>query len=153
MREKFIRFMYGRNGVDDLAKFESTILWIPLILSIFIRQPIIDLILVWIMLGLIGHTYFRIFSKNTSKRYQENQKFRNFRYKFAVDKARKKKHFADMKTYKYFKCPMCKQKVRVPRGHGRISITCPKCREEFIRKSQFGGIYVWVYQCEQQRIV
>ena len=61
MREKFIRFMYGRNGVDDLAKFESTILWIPLILSIFIRQPIINLILAWIMLGLIAHTYFRIF--------------------------------------------------------------------------------------------
>lgn len=135
MREKFIRFMYGRNGVDELARFESFLIWIPLILSIFIRQPIINMVLFWIMVALMVHTYFRVFSKNISKRYEENQKFRNFRYKFAVEKNKKKKQFQQRKIYRFYKCPMCKQKVRVPKGHGKISITCPKCREEFVRKS------------------
>lgn len=135
MKEKFIRFMYGRNGVDDLAKFESALIWVPLILSIFIRNGLIQLILTCITFGLIIHLYFRVFSKNVQKRYEENQKFRNWRYNMAIKKNNYKKRREQRAIYKYFKCPMCKQQVRVPRGHGKIIITCPKCREEFARRS------------------
>ena len=117
MREKLARFMVGRNGVDDLARFESWFVLVVLILSIFTRSGLLDLIAI----ALIVHMYFRVFSRNISKRYEENQKFLNFRYDWTV--------------YKFYKCPMCRQEVRVPRGHGKICITCPKCREEFIRRS------------------
>ena len=127
--------MYGRNGVDELARFESFLIWIPLVLSIFIRNPFIQMILSFVAVALIVHLYFRIFSKNTSKRYEENQKFRNFRYNMAIKKNNFKKRREQRAIYKYFKCPMCKQQVRVPRGHGKIIITCPKCREEFARRS------------------
>ena len=135
MKEKFIKFMYGRNGVDELARFESFLIWIPLVLSIFIRNPFIQMILSFVAVALIVHLYFRIFSKNTSKRYEENQKFRNWRYNMAIKRNNYKKRREQRAIYKYFKCPMCKQQVRVPRGHGKIIITCPKCREEFARRS------------------
>ena len=135
MKEKFIRFMYGRNGVDELARFESFLIWIPILLSIFIRVPIVQSFFSLLTVVLIVHLYFRVFSKNVSKRYEENQKFRNFRYNMAIKKNNFKKRREQRAIYKYFKCPMCKQQVRVPRGHGKICITCPKCREEFARRS------------------
>lgn len=131
MREKIARFMVGRNGVDDLARFESWFVLVVLILSIFTRSGLLDLIAI----TFIVHMYFRVFSRNVSKRYEENQKFLNFRYDWTVKWNRKKKHFEQRKMYKFYKCPMCRQEVRVPRGHGKICITCPKCREEFIRRS------------------
>ncbi len=135
MKEKFIRFMYGRNGVDELARFESFLIWIPILLSIFIRVPIVQSFFSLLTVVLIVHLYFRVFSKNVSKRYEENQKFRNFRYNMAIKKNNFKKRREQRAIYKYFKCPICKQQVRVPRGHGKIIITCPKCREEFARRS------------------
>lgn len=135
MKEKFIRFMYGRNGVDELARFESFLIWIPILLSIFIRVPIVQSFFSLLTVVLIVHLYFRVFSQNVSKRYEENQKFRNFRYNMAIKKNNFKKRREQRAIYKYFKCPMCKQQVRVPRGHGKIIITCPKCREEFARRS------------------
>ena len=131
MREKLARFTVGRNGVDDLARFESWFVLVVLILSIFTRSGLLDLIAI----AFIVHMYFRVFSRNVSKRYEENQKFLNFRYDWTVKWNRKKKHFEQRKMYKFYKCPMCRQEVRVPRGHGKICITSPKCREEFIRRS------------------
>ena len=46
-----------------------------------------------------------------------------------------KKRWAQRSTYRFFKCPQCKQTVRVPKGRGKICITCPKCKTEFIKKS------------------
>ena len=135
MKNKMAGFMVGRYGPDELARFESIVLWIPMLFSIFIRNPIINLLCWFLMLALVVHTYVRMFSKNISKRYEENQKFLNFRYDWTVKWNRKKKHFEQRKMYKFYKCPMCRQEVRVPRGHGKICITCPKCREEFIRRS------------------
>ena len=79
--------------------------------------------------------YFRMFSRNLAKRHAENQKFLNFRYERTVGWNRFKKRTAQRKDYRFFKCPSCKQRVRVPRGHGKIEITCPKCRTCFVKKS------------------
>ena len=76
MREKFARFMMGRNGVDELARFESIFVWVLLLVSIFSRMWIFDLL----AMALIVHMYFRILSRDVSKRYEENQKYVNFRY-------------------------------------------------------------------------
>ena len=134
MREKFIRFMNGRNGMDELARAESWVVMILLVVSIFTRSAILDILDI-LAIGLMIHMYFRVFSRNVNKRYAENQKFLNARYEWTVKAERRKKRFAQRKQYKFFKCPMCKQEVRVPRGHGKICITCPKCREQFVRRS------------------
>lgn len=131
MREKFARFMMGRNGVDELARFESIFVWILLLVSIFSRMWIFDLL----AMALIVHMYFRILSRDVSKRYEENQKYVNFRYNTVVKWDKKKKRIAQRRNYRFYKCPMCRQEVRVPKGHGKIQITCPKCRETFIKRS------------------
>ncbi len=131
MREKIARFMIGRNGVDQLAKAESVCVLVLLLLSMFTRFSLFYFLGILMMV----HMYFRVFSKNRSKRYTENQKYVNARYRAVVWWDKKKKHFAQRKTHRFFRCPDCKQKVRVPKGRGRICITCPKCRREFVKKS------------------
>ena len=44
MREKFIRFMNGRNGMDELARAESWVVMILLLVSIFTRSAILDIL-------------------------------------------------------------------------------------------------------------
>lgn len=131
MKEKFQRFMMGRYGADELSKFLNAIVLILLIVSLFTRWGI----LYWIGLALLIYTYWRMFSRNTAKRYAENQKYVNMRYRAVVKWDQKKKRWAQRKTHRFFKCPQCKQTVRVPKGRGKICITCPKCRTEFVKKS------------------
>lgn len=131
LRMKFTRFMQGRNGVDQLAQFLNIIVLILLVVSIFTKSVILDIV----PFVLMGYMYFRIFSRNIPKRSMENQRFCNMRYDFAIKKNKWKKEWEQRKIYRFFRCPMCHQKVRVPKGRGKICITCPKCRQEFIRRS------------------
>lgn len=130
-RDRFANWMSGRNGMDELARFESGLVLVFLIISLFSRLGLLYIVALAVMI----HMYYRMFSRNVSKRYEENQKFLNLRYNSTVEWNKKKKHFAQRKTYCFFKCPQCKQEVRVPRGHGRICITCPRCRTEFIKRT------------------
>ena len=131
LNTKMQQFMVGRYGADELGRFISVSTLVCLLLSLFTKWGI----LYWIGLFLIFYTYFRMFSKNVSKRYQENQKFLTLRYKAVAKWSIMKKHFLERKIYRFYKCPQCKQKVRVPKGRGKICITCPKCRTEFVKKS------------------
>lgn len=131
MRERMQSFMAGRYGTDQLSRL---ILWISLaclVVSMFIRLN------VFYILGLVLliYTYYRMFSRNVAKRYAENQKYLNWRYGFAVRRNKRKVHWEQRKIYRFYKCPQCRQKVRVPKGKGKVAITCPKCRMEFVRKS------------------
>jgi predicted signal transduction protein with EAL and GGDEF domain len=141
-------FMQGRNGMDEFAKAESTAVLVLIIVEVvlsvifsatglsatIIGSLLLSLInlLFWV---LIIHMYFRVFSRNINKRYAENQKFVNFRYRMVVALNRRKKERAQSGAYKFFSCPVCKQRVRVPKGRGKICITCPKCRSEFTKRS------------------
>ncbi len=135
LRDRFARFMYGRYGMDQLGRVESFAMLFVLIISIFFQRTVVGPILYLLALVLLVHMYFRMFSKNIAKRQRENQKLLNFRYSISVKRNKRKIHREQKKIYRFFKCPMCKQKVRVPKGRGKICITCPKCREEFVRKS------------------
>lgn len=131
MRERMQGFMAGRYGTDQLSKL---ILWISLAclaVSMFTRLN------VFYILGLVLliYTYYRMFSRNVAKRYAENQKYLNWRYGFAVRRNKRKVHWEQRKIYRFYKCPQCRQKVRVPKGKGKVAITCPKCWMEFVRKS------------------
>jgi len=131
LKMKFARFMQGRNGVDQLSQFLNIVVLILLVVSIFTKSVILD----WLPFVVMGYMYFRIFSRNIPKRSVENQKFCNMRYDFAIKKNNWKKEWEQRKIYRFFRCPMCHQKVRVPKGRGKICITCPKCRQEFVRRS------------------
>ena len=119
----FRRFMQGRYGNDKLNRL---LIWVALGVSLsqlFIPHQPTRLALMTVSYILLGIAIFRMFSRNTYKRYQENRKYLRF-WERLRDRDRK-----------YFDCPRCRQPVRVPRGKGKISITCPRCREKFIRKT------------------
>jgi len=131
LSSKMQQYMVGRNGADELGRFVSLLTWIFLILSLFTKWKICY----WIGILLIAYSYFRMFSRNIPKRYAENQKFLTLRYKAVAKWNLLKKHTAESKTYRFFKCPKCSQKVRVPKGRGKICIICPKCKAEFVKRS------------------
>ncbi|MCC8024502.1 MAG: hypothetical protein LIP16_04265 [Clostridium sp.] len=135
LREKFQHFMIGRYGMDPLGQFSAYAVLALLLLNVVIRRRLPSLVLEVLTFAGILLMYFRMFSRNINRRYQENQVF--LRYKFyAAEYWRKTKfRFTEGRKYRIFKCPDCKQKVRIPKGHGKVSIHCPKCGTDFIRKS------------------
>lgn len=135
MKEKLRQFMIGRYGVDDLSRAQIIVSMVLLLVSTFLSAFFRVNILYWLGLALLIYSYFRILSRNVSKRYEENQRYLNAKYRAVVKKNNLKKRWAQRSTYRFFKCPKCKQTVRVPKGRGKICITCPKCKTEFIKKS------------------
>ncbi len=131
MRERIQRFMMGRYGMDALGKFLTGLTFVVIVLSFFVNNYVVNVF----VLALIGYSYFRMFSRNISKRYAENQKFLQITWKFRSQIERMKKDWNQRKIYRFYSCPKCGKRVRVPRGRGKICITCPSCRHEFIKKS------------------
>ena len=129
MRAWLQRFMSGRYGSDAFGNFLCVVSLICLVLGLFVG------IFYYIGLALLIYTYFRMLSRNVSKRYAENQMFLQKSAGVRAKFARFKQRFARRKTYRYFSCPRCKQQIRVPKSRGRISITCPKCGTQFIKKT------------------
>ena len=130
MREKLQRFMWGRYGNDRFNQFLMMVALVCLVISMFGLH-----VLYWVGLGLMIYAYYRMLSKKTAKRVAENQWYLRKEMKVRSWWQGRKKAFAQRKDYRIFKCPNCKQKLRVPRGRGKIAIRCRKCGTEFIKKS------------------
>ncbi len=131
LRDRVIRFMQGRYGPDKFSKF---LIVVGLILAILSR------ITAWYVLYILAfvmliYSYVRVFSKNINKRYEQNQKYLYYESKVKNSFNGIKHGFKQRKTHRIFMCPSCKQRIRVPRGKGKIEIYCPKCHTTFIRKS------------------
>lgn len=137
MKEKFTKFMQGRYGVDSLAKFTMGAALVCIVLAMFlgIKWPSLGSVLDTLGLVSIIYTYFRILSRNIQKRYEENQKYLDATYKLRVRFAKEKNLMAQRKTNHIYTCPGCGQKIRIPRGKGKIEIDCPKCHTKFIKRS------------------
>ncbi|SHJ66686.1 hypothetical protein SAMN02745691_02337 [Parasporobacterium paucivorans DSM 15970] len=118
--------------MDQLSKFLIGVgiaLWI---ITIFLpNNGIYSVALV-----LIFVSYLRAFSKNHPQRYRENEGFLRYYNKVkGFFKGGSRPGSGNRKNQRIFTCPSCKQKIRVPKGKGRIKIKCPKCGTEFIKKS------------------
>lgn len=131
MKEKLIRFMYGRYGVDAFGKFLVILGLILIILSGFTNFRLLP-ILAW---AVIIYAYFRIFSRNIYKRSAENQSYLKHTAKIRGFWWNQKNLMKQRKTHHIYKCPSCHQKIRVPKGKGKIEIRCPKCQNTFVKRS------------------
>lgn len=131
MKEKMIRFMQGRYGADQFSKFLLVIAMIFTILSLFIGKYFFYALAI----GLLLYSYMRMFSKNYEKRYKENQCYLKYANMLSALWRHKKTKIEQSMHYHIYKCPKCKQKIRIPRGKGKIAITCPKCHKEFQKRS------------------
>ena len=134
MREKLASFMAGRNGNDQLNLFLYAVDAVLLIAGMFIRGQV-GQILYAAFFVLLGVIYFRMFSRNLSKRREENARFLRWRYRIAAAFKIRREKWVQRKEYKFFTCPSCKTTLRVPRGHGKIKIVCRKCGNSFEGKS------------------
>lgn len=129
MRNWIQNFMRGRYGADQLGRFLNILVMVLLVLSLFRR--------LWFLylpaLVFLIYSYFRMFSRNFGARSLENQ-----RYLRMTDRMRA--FFRNLKQnrtspYRIYPCPGCGQKIRVPKGKGKIEITCPKCGETFRKRT------------------
>lgn len=123
----FNRMFIGRNGPDQLS-FALVIL--ALLLN-FIPWPYMFII----TLAIMGIAIFRMFSRNIDQRRKENLKFMDMVNKIKSWYYRNKAKSEQRKLYKIFRCPKCSQKLRVPRGKGKVSIKCSKCGNKMIRNT------------------
>ena len=135
LKQRMLNFMQGRYGVDQLSGF---LIWTAVIIAMitmFVRIPVLQIV-TWVM---IIYAYVRIFSKQINKRYAQNQKFLDatwgIRKFFADIRYRIKYGKQTTEPYHIYKCRKCGQKIRVPKGKGKIMITCPKCKYQFKKKS------------------
>lgn len=131
MKEKLMKFMMGRYGADQLNRFLLVFAVILVMLAVAFRLPLLN------TLGLAAliYSYFRMFSRNVQRRYQENVKYLALKNRFLGFFKNKIWYLKQMRTYHIYKCPGCGQKIRIPRGKGRIQVSCPKCRNTFIKNS------------------
>ena len=137
LRDRFREFMKGRYGsLDAFGKFTLGAALVLLVLAAFTTRlgaigGIFD------TLGLLAliYTYFRVFSKNIPKRYEENNRYLAYadkvRHAFSVEKDVMKQR----KEYHVYKCPGCGQRLRIPHGKGKIEICCPKCNTRFTKNA------------------
>lgn len=128
---KLYSFMSGRNGNDQLG---IGMLVLALVLNI-IYSMTGEGIFSSIATVLLILAVYRMFSRDLVKRRAENRKFMSLWSNTKKDLAGKKTRLSQSKEYKFFTCSSCKNVLRVPRGKGKIQITCPKCGQRFSGKS------------------
>lgn len=143
MLEKFKKFMAGRYGLDQLSNGLNVLFFIMVLIGLFSKNTLV----LYLSLIPLFYNYFRIFSKNFSKRYNENRIYTNMmsplynlmdkqkdkfnRMKLSLQKKKKR----DKTKYKYYHCKNCGQELRIPRGKGKVIITCPICKHSFEGRS------------------
>lgn len=131
-KEKFRRFMVGRYGADELSRFLLAAVCVLIVINLFLPR---GRHLVVLEMLLLVFCYYRMFSRNTGRRFQENQKYLNLKFRVTQWFQKTVSRAKDSRTHKIFKCPNCGQKIRIPRGHGKIQIHCRKCGHDFEGRS------------------
>jgi len=124
------KIMYGRYGYDQLTAFLIVLYLILYFVAALFRLGILS----WVAMAVAVWAIFRVFSRNMEKRRAENAKFLALAGP-AKRWLRMRRTVWTDKEHRYFKCPNCGQYLRVPRGKGKITITCRNCGVSFEEKS------------------
>ncbi len=131
LKEKIRRFMAGRYGPDQFSRFLSIAALVLIVLNIFLRTGIL-----WLLgLAALVWSYVRMFSKNHDRRRRENERYLRLEYKVTGGMRNWLDRQKQRRDYAFFRCPACHAMLRVPRGKGKIRVTCRKCGNAFERKT------------------
>ncbi|MCC2124657.1 MAG: hypothetical protein SO020_03580 [Lachnospiraceae bacterium] len=131
MRDKIYRFMQGRYGTDDFYKFLFWVALIGIVINWFFKSQLLSFAVTLILV----YAMYRVLSKNHSARYAENQRYLQATAKIRYWFDQQKKLMEERKYHHIYTCPKCRQKIRIPKGKGKIMIRCPKCHHEFQKRS------------------
>ncbi len=144
LSERLKQFLIGRYGGDGLNTVLSIISFVSFLAGMIIASAaggsLTGVILGWVFyivaMGLIALVVFRTFSKNLTARRAEYEWYRSHIVAPITKKRNERRtRKAQAATHCFFKCPSCRQTVRVPKGKGTIKITCPKCGNTFVKKT------------------
>ena len=126
-RERLIRFMYGRYGIDQLYYALAVLCFTLMVINSFIHSIVLTIIMWAVLLLMI----YRTFSKNIYRRRKENEKFMK-----VWNQVKKKTLFTirrikEIRSHRYHRCPGCKAMLRLPYKRGKHTVQCPRCGNEF----------------------
>ena len=124
------RFLSGRNGMDNIAWHG---MWAGVILYMF--SPFLGIAANLLSLALLLYAAWRMLSRNVSARRSENTRYIQFNERIRRSVSQFFARLKGRKTHKYFRCPGCKNRLRMKRGSGEKTITCPVCRHQFTQKA------------------
>ena len=123
--------MQGRYGTDDFYKFLFWVALIGIVINWFFKSQMLSFAVTLILV----YAMYRVLSKNHSARYAENQRYLQATAKIRYWFDQQKKLMEERKYHHIYTCPKCRQKIRIPKGKGKIMIRCPKCHHEFQKRS------------------
>ena len=126
--------MIGRNGQDQLNIFLLIAALVSMLLGAVVGKGV-GSFLNGLALALLIFSWFRMFSKNLSRRRAENAQYLRRRYQVTGWFRKQKTRWDQRRDYRFFTCPSCHTTLRVPKGRGKIRIVCRKCGSSFTRKS------------------
>lgn len=126
-QRKVAEWLRGRQGPDDLAVFCVNLAMVIVLVNVFAHVGALS----FVALALLAYGIFRIQSKNLGARARENEAFLNALGPVRPWVQNPRAAYGELRAYKHVRCSSCKQKVRVPRGKGKLRVTCPKCRTKF----------------------
>lgn len=130
IRNAIQRFMYGRYGTDQLNLFLMGLYLLLYLVFMFVRVGL----LYWVSFALLLVVLYRMLSRNLERRRMENVKFMKSAGP-VINWFHMRRNIRRDKEHIYFKCPNCGQQLRVPRGKGKITVTCRSCGASFQEKS------------------
>ena len=125
------QWMAGRYGYDELSRAMSIAALVGLILSCIsgLQFIYVPTIILW------GWSIFRCYSRNLEKRRAERSAYLQFTGRIKSRFEVKKRAWKERKTHRYYRCKQCGATLRVPKGKGKIKITCTKCHSEIVKKT------------------
>ncbi len=123
--------MQGRYGQDAFTRFLLGAMLACVVLNLLVGSRFLS-IMAW---TLLVYAYFRLFSRNHAARFAENQRYLNATAKLRYWFDQQKRLKEERKYHHIYVCPKCRQKIRIPKGKGKIMVRCPKCRHEFQKRS------------------
>ncbi len=131
VRYRFQSWMAGRNGADTLSRDLNILALVLMFVDLFTH------IYVLYILGFLIFcvAFYRTFSRNLARRSAENAKYMSKKRGILRWFSTRRQELVTRRQYRYYSCSICKQRLRVPRGKGKIEITCPKCANHFIKKT------------------
>ena len=132
MRERFRRFMAGRYGTDALNQFLSIVSIVLLLVALLTRVNLFT----WVGMSVLIWCYYRTFSRNIPKRTEENYKFYTLKQQLEGKVRGLKEQWANRKLYHYYRCPQCRQKLRVPRGRAGSRSPAPGAAPSLSKRAE-----------------
>ncbi len=123
-------WMRGRYGVDQLGRVTSTASLVCLLLTLVPRLGF----LLYVGVALLALSYWRMLSRNVAGRYRENATYLAYLGRLRRRWDRVKARTAGRRTHHFLRCSGCGAEMKVPRGKGKVRITCPSCKTQFVRK-------------------